>query len=315
MGVRYTNGPVIYQTSIPSGTSAALIAGIDDVLSECAIARASVTGGWKYTLQSPDTLQLKLWVQDLGDHSVDGSFIRLTPTSADELQTGQAQGIIYDGRTYEAWANQCQFFLAPAGDSGTVSFVSFACGVLALPANTSGPCAENGAVAVSELWWSSSSGSGGFGGNAPNFRNSRTAAGSFSLAYNGTLYVATGNGDPNPMELVPLCTAINVDGYLSPPSTFRYITGEGLRIDALLAQGSTVYGQLWDAHLLTCPATLDSTVTLTDIDSLGNPFLANWVCWSHNVPSDPTHGGGTILGTLFLLAGRPVTNSLANIAF
>jgi hypothetical protein len=307
MAVRYTGGPIQYSTTVPSDTSADFRAALDAIISLCALSKTSVTGGYKYLFQSPDGLQMKLWVQDLGDHSVQGSFIRFTPTSADETQTGQIQVIIYDGRTYEAWCNCCQFFISPFGDPGTQSFVSFACGIPALESQT-GPCSGGQSVTVTNLWWSSGSGNGAFGG-ASNFRNSRYASGAYTAAYNSNLYVATGNTDPQSLSLIPLCTPINVDGYLSPPDTLRYITDVGLRIDALIAQGSQVFGQLWDAHLLTSLATLDSQVILTDEDSNNNPFSTTWTCWNYGNPSNPNHGGGTVLATLFLLIS-PVTTEI-----
>lgn len=315
MGVRYTNGPIEYSDSIVSSNASDLISGIDSVLSPCVLAKATVTGGFKYTLQSPDGLQMKLWIQDLGDHNTDGqAFVRVTPTSSDESQTGQLALLIYDGRTYEAWANCCQFFIAEFGSAGiATSFVDFACGIPALAANTSGGCSAGGAEpTVTQLWWTSSSGTGAF---ATNWRNSRYCLGNYTLNYNGNLYIAAGDRDPQSLSLLPLCSAWNVDaGYQSAARTQRYTTLDGLRVDAFLAQGQQVYGQLWDAHLYTLPATLDSIVDLTDVDSDGNTVASTWLCWNANIPSAPDGGGGTVLATLFLLLGS-FTNSFANVAY
>lgn len=310
MGIRYSGGPIRFFQAIRSDSAAHMIIDIDTVLSPCALAKASVTGGFKYTLESPDGLQMKLWVQDLGDHTIFATFIRMTPTSADELLTGVTQVLILDGRTYEAWANCCQFFIAPLADSGSISPVSFACGIPALPLVPS-PTFPT----VTDLWWSSSSGNGAFS-FAQNFRDSRYALGSFSICINAALYNAAGNTDLNTISLAPMCSAFNVD--VTNRSAFgatKYGNGDGLRIDALLTSGQFIYGQFWDAHLLTIPATaIDEAVTLTELDSKGNIVTSHWIAWNYSVPPDPNAGSGTILATLFLLSGIS-TESLANIAY
>ncbi len=88
--------------------------------------------------------------------------------------------------------------------------------------------------------------------------------------------------------MMPLCEPYNVDyGFGSPPAIARYGSGLGLRIDPLIAMGPQIYGQLWDAHFYTLPAALDSTVTLTDIDDLGQTLTAKWLAWNFNTPVAP----------------------------
>lgn len=319
MGVRYTNGPIVYQTAIASTNRTVFVAGIDAILSKVAVARVGVTGGWKYTFQSPEGLQVKLWVQDLGDADEFNAYVRFTPTSPDETQTGLIQSMLVGaGYTYEAWANRCSFFLAPAGSVPTRQNVGFSIGIPALASSNSGPCTAGGSsVSVTQLWWSANAAGGIVG--ASDFRQGRTQTGLYSLMYNGALYTASDGNDALTLSLVTLCTAINVDGYLSPPSTYKYGGGgtgtDGLRIDALLAQSSQIYGQLWDAHFYTIPVTLDTIQSLADTDSDGNPLSTSWVAWNNSIPSSPTHGAGTVLGTLMLLTGPPVTSSLSNVAF
>lgn len=317
MGVRYSHRPVIY-TTIRADTAANMIGDIDAALTSIGIQRTAVTGGFKYTLQSPEGLQMKLWIQDLGDHTIFNTFIRFTPTSMDEMETGQIQAIFVGAAgfpAYEIWANCCQFFLAPPGFASGNSSVNFACGVLALPANSTGACtAGAGQPTVTELWWTSSSGTGAFG-EASSFRNSRYATGSYSLAYNGNVYVAPANSDPLLLSLLVLCAAVNVDfSRGSPARVEKYGSGLGLRIDAFLAHAQQIYGQLWDAHIYTLPATLDSTVNLTDVDDAGNTVETSWLAWNNSVGSDPNGGGGTVLGTLFLLTSL-LTEEIANVAY
>jgi hypothetical protein len=309
MGVRYTNGPIKYSTSIRSDSSAHLIADLDAVLGPCALARATCTGGFKYTLQSPDGLQMKVWVQDLGDHNTLNSFLRITPTSADELRVGVYAFLILDGRTFEAWANVCQFFVSPFGDAASQYY--FACGILALQPTESGPCAAGGeSVTVTEIWWSSAS-------SADNFRNGWIASGYYALCYNGSLYNSPATYDASGLilTLLPFCSAYNVTNPASSPASIqKYNSGLGLRIDALLAQSVTVYGQLWDAHLYTLPATLDSTVALTDTDAGGGTLNTSWLAWNNYIPSSPNGGLGTVLATLFLLLSSAGT-SIVNVAY
>lgn len=282
-------------------------ADLDAVLSKVAVARAAVTGGFKYTLQSPDGLQMKVWVQDLGDSDFSHSYLRITPTSADEARIGPLGLLAFSQGDYEAWANPCGFFCAVLG---TVSrFYNFACAILALP-DGSGPCSVSGATpTVTELWCVSAASDSNFDGL--NWRIGRYADEDWALAYNGAFVPTAGLL----LCMMPLCSTFNVDyAYGNPASIQRYSSGTGLRIDPLVSVGQQIYGQLWDAHYLTLPATLDSIQSLTDTDTDGNPVTSNWVVWNNDVPSPPTAGTGTTLLSLLLLT-ESATHSLANIAY
>lgn len=316
MGVRYSKKPIVYSTSVRADTSANMRADLDAILSAAAVAKASATGGFKYTLQSPDGLQMKVWVQDLGDNDEFHNYIRVTATSTDEERAGPiallslAQGGPFQPvGTYEAWVNCCQFFVSVFGVAGAYNF---ACGVLALPSAESGPCTATGSVPdITELWWSSASDDDTVHG-AQNFREGRYDSGNWALSYNGALIGTTGLV----LGMMPLCESFNVDyAYGSPAAIARYTSGVGFRIDALIAVASQIYGQMWDAHLYSLPETLDSTVDLTDTDSVGDSMETTWLAWNNGVPSSPpTAGTGTVLATLYLLTVLS-TESLANIAY
>lgn len=282
-------------------------ADLDAVLSKVAVARAAVTGGFKYTLQSPDGLQLKVWVQDLGDGDAFHTYLRITPTSADEARTGPLGLLAFLQGDYEAWANPCGFFCAVLGIVSR--FYNFACAILALP-DGSGPCAVSGATpTVTELWCVSAASDNNFAGL--NWRIGRYADQNWALAFNGVFVSTAGLF----LCMMPLCSAFNVDyAYGNPGEIQRYTNGTGLRIDPLVSVGQQIYGQLWDAHYLTLPATLDSIQTLTDTDSDGNPVTSSWVVWNNAVPPPPTAGTGTTLLSLLLLT-ESATHSLANIAY
>lgn len=306
MPVKYSLGPIEYSTSVRSDTAVHMIADLDAVLNPCALSRTSVTGGWKYTMQSPDGLQMKIWVQNLGDGS--GTYLRVTPTSEDESRVGTLGLLNLNGETYEAWANCCQFFTAEYGVANQHN--NFACGIPALPSG-SGPCTVGGSAPdVTELWWSSAAVNPTFVSGILSFRVSRYDNGNWALSYNGTLVDTTSLL----LNMMPLCEAYNVDyAYGNPSYLERYTTGNGLNIDTLISVGPQIYGQMWDAFTYTLPFTLDAQETLTDTDSNGNPFSVTFFAWNYNVPGSPTAGVGTILATLMLLAGpSPSTNLLQN---
>lgn len=314
MGVKYTGGPIVYDTAVPSTSSAVFLSALDAILSEVAIAAVAVTGGMKYTLQSPDGLQMKIWIQDLGDvgfspFEFDGC-IRITPTSADEARSGPYALLVYGiGYTYEAWANEAGFFVSHVGV--TDDFFNFAAAILALP-SASTPCNVDGSLpTVTEMWCSSV---GVEGINQLDWRDCRYATTGWALSYNGTLF-----NDTNPpgavLNMMPLCESDNVDwAYGSPGQIQRYSSGTGLRIDPLVSVGAQIYGQLWDAHFYTLPVAVDTVVPLTDTDSVGQTVNSTWVAWNDGSPPSPTGGLNTVLGTLFLLVNTTST-SLGNIAY
>lgn len=310
MGVQYTGGPIVYDTAVPSTSSAIFRSALDAIISEVAIAAVGVAGGMKYTLQSPDGLQMKVWIQDLGDAGpFFTSAIRITPTSEDEARSGPYALLVYGtGLTYEAWANEAGFFVAVVGDTSTEN--NFGCAILS-PPSVSSPCnVDATAPTVTELWCSSA---GNSGGGQVNWRNSRYCSNGFALSYNGTLIdLSSALGF---LWLTPLCESNNADWqYGSPGEIARYTSGTGLRIDPLVSIGPQIYGQLWDAHYYTLPQTVDSISSLTDTDDAGQPMTSSWVAWNNNVPSSPTGGAGTVLGTLMLLVNT-ATTSLANVAY
>jgi hypothetical protein len=318
MGVRYSGKRILYSNSVRSDSAANMRADLDALLSRVAIARAAVTGGFKYTLQSPDGLQVKIWVQDLSDTDGFRGYLRVTPTSADESYAASYALLWLSGDPYEIWTNPYQVFIAMLGDPAANSAPkasSFGCGIPALPSG-GGPCSATGALpTITDLWWSSVGVLGSFFTiNGQNFRNSRFDNVGFALYYNGASYTA-GSG-LGPLGMMPLCQTRNPDyAYESPAAIARYSLGTGLRIDPLIALGPQVYGQLWDAHFYTLPQLVDTVVTLQDTDSAGQTINTTWSAWNSGSPDSPSGGKFTVLGTLFLLLSAPETESVANIAY
>jgi hypothetical protein len=322
MGVRYTGGPIVYLQTIRADTSANMRADLDAaVLAAGWTDKTAVTGGFKYTLTSPDGLQMKVWIQDLGDHTITNSFIRITPTSFDEVRVGNPQVMVYGGAfsasLYEVWANVCQFFVALVGTVSGATFINFACGIPAIPPDVASPCTAGlNPPTVTEAWWSSGA------EGATDFRNSRYAVGGFSTCYNGSLEVfASGQsfdpGDGGYLALLPFCSTQNVDLQTStPPQSVKYSNATPMRTDAFVGWDFVMRGQLWDAFLMATPAAaVDDTFSYTETAEDGSTLETSWVAWNRTVISNPNGGSGTWLGTLYLLTQAPFGESLANIAY
>jgi hypothetical protein len=305
--VKYTTGPIKFSNTIRYDTVAHWVADLDGVLSAVATARATVSGGFKYTLQSPDGLQMKLWIQDIAGTAT------LTPTSADESYTGDVATMATgdSGPNYQAWANKCQFFLARVGQSDNFRTPwNFACGILALPVG-SGPCTINGpAPNITELWWDSPANAAI---NGLDWRSCRYSDGSFTLRYNGVVFTRT----DGLLNMLVLAEAYNVDyNYGSPTTLMKYINGLAFHTDSLVSIGQIIYGQMWDSFINSIPLAIDSTQTLNDVDDNGNTFSTTWLTWNYAPPNTPDSTGAvTVLGCLQLLLTPVSSNILQNYSY
>jgi hypothetical protein len=286
MGIAFTKQPIVRATAT-GATRAALIDSLAAILSSAGWTTENIRHGKRMQCTSPQGLQAKLWMEDLGETmvSVYGPAISLRASCAD-LSHSTATHKLMVGRDYDVIAGVCQTFIAMPGVSSQVAPDGywghhFAFGVPWLPETPSASCAGRLETDVDAAWWLSGSGLHSFrNGYQHEYGNWAGYWSTDGLAVRGTVRVES--------QLQARVKSLMNDPYGSLPAVV-YGDGTPLYLDPLIAWGSPgrdgppkLRGQIWDAVWCSKPLELAATFETEEIDEdSGQPFQVTWENWSY----------------------------------
>jgi len=328
MGVAFSDSAIAYQplrTDDPDN----FIDDLDEVLVGVGWVSTPVTGGFIYTLTSPQGLQARLQVRNLGDSVpfagtykyVTLQFLNMTG-SVVGFEHKVTTGPGFSAEEYWVLAGICQVFIAILGNStSTISGVppdahrtSFAGGIPYIPTPIGPECeASSGdAEVTTSIWWSSRR--GGTPEQWQHIRTGRYCCNYFDFQRNGAVYIHNNSSSldtpyTGTLQLYPLTMTEDVDfWFYTFPRIIRYGDDGYMKITPYLGWTFSIWGQLWDAFLATDVLPLESTVEYdeTDVDT-GGTRHTSWIAWNYYGASSTLLGGiGTMFATLCLLTGPPV---------
>ncbi len=289
MPVSYSNLPIVKGTA-RADSAAHFVADLDALVTSAGwTTKTTVTGGFRYTLTSPQGFACKVLVQTAADYLIDNPLADLYTgalsvvvqfMSSDETRKSFPHQLL--AHNAGIWSHLqvivgiCQLFISLPGSAGG-GWSSVAGGIPSRP-NDTGPCnAGLGAVTVTEIWWSC-------GGSqfAYDFRTSANCYADSTTSFNGVTATVPDDNTIAPFSgylcLFPLTP---VDTYSIPVQypAITYSAHTPLCIDAFIGWDWAIKGQLWDAFLQTNAQTLDSVDSFSDIDTDGNTVLISAHCW------------------------------------
>lgn len=293
MGIAFSKQPIVRATAT-GATRAQLIASIVSILGAAGWSGAELANGWCMTCASPQGLQAKLWIQDLGAtmYSTLGPAISLRMSCADDSSLTEAHRLVASAaREYDVIAGVCQVFIALPGASWQVApdgfwGYHFAAGVPWLPTTATGDCAGQLVTGIDAAWWLSSTG-------GESFRNGRYHEYANWAGYWATDGLATrghvGDGCQLQMRVKSL---LNSSWATSFPGLPAVVFGDGkpLYFDPLIAWGSpvdggppSIRGQIWDAVWRSAPLDLGETFELQELDEeTAQTFPVTFENWTYS---------------------------------
>ena len=316
MALAFSESDIVRDVAIDGSTPSALLAGIHSALTAAGWLSSVITGGYKYRIQSPQGLYCRMKA------TTTGTRVEVQFTSDDELRSGLVHWLpTSTARVYQIWANICQVFISRPGisDDGNADCVA---GGIPWVSNPPGGLEQNErpddcAVGVpddpeEDVWWSCGNRYMEFGSNRLNFRNNYRCSVAWSACYKSDLLnyaliqaQLTPSGPQEShrgLRLLPVTEMVNVDQLNTDPAPMRWLDGDPLYLDPLLAwgvaaspgQAARVRGQLWDAVIVSMDHPVDSE---RDIDG------RTWINYTHS--TDTSRGRGSFFCTLHLLKVRP----------
>ena len=235
MAVAFSLSPIQFNQAIDGSSVGSLVSGLLSTLNDAGWVGSGITGGFKFTLVSPQNMQCKVKVWDDSSGNAAIQFL-----SVDEARIGFLHHLApASGLVFQCWANVCQLFVSVAGKYIADPFKGpwFACGGIPfVPSGLLGSCGvDAGPTLANEIWWSCGDGSGTRAGvDSLSFRLSNAPTG-YSACYNGDLQnaIATGPGSTqqysalNSFRLLPMGVCLpwpNYFGATLDPRLYRVVT-------------------------------------------------------------------------------------------
>ena len=318
--------------------------------------------GHVYLLESPSlfTCQMRVWHKGSGDASYPNSYAFQFLGNYVGAGVGQVHHISSSGHEfganfdYRVWANQCQIFIARPGvrqaraEYGTTfAYKPYSmCGGILHPLDRiapfvacqlqSGPAAEE----TGELWWSAGDddGKGGvfdedFGqesyGTVESFRSGHICR-RYSFCHNGS--VTAVEFASTELQSLQLCI-LRPGGYGGDRSPqgwdngFRFLVdARPVQVEPFLALGGTIYGQLYDALLLSAPYELEATERIEETKAIKDAAgdltksrYTNWVNHTKNYTNryvlGPQLDDGRLYALMLLTGGPYELEEFINVAY
>lgn len=347
MGLAYTNLPVT-STLITATPPLTFLSALNSLLVAVGWTRlGNYDNGSYYQIDSPQGLRARVRIWYVNTPTSPNCFVLQCYSHADPLTVGlehrfvagKTEAFPGDGSaftTYRVWANCCQLFIGAAHPFSWLETWPRAveCGVPhSYQATTPTPLCTRETPASSmtnELWFSAGDDNGqtfdvlGMTGEARvNFRNSFFCQ-RYTLVHNGNVLFAGDTGNPTvPVE----ANAFQLDILRSNfnwPGTYGYFSngftrpdGSPLAYNPMLSYQGYIFGELWDACLLSVPMGIDTT---EDIFESQRGITTRWINYarSHGVQvgTFESRDEGRCY-SLLLLTGPPEQTDLSrmNIAF
>lgn len=358
-GIAYTNTVEFGDQQIISGANLCDPANPMDFLDGL---HTSVTGalGWEseeylnghvYLLNSPEGFSclLRIWHKDNTDPHYPDCYAFQFLGNYESAPAGQVHHISSKGFSpfapfyYRIWANACQIFIARVGvrqssaDLGAVAHKPYSvCGGVLYPLDDLAPTAPCAAAtpgsveATTELWWSAGDdgGNGAASRTVESFRSGHICR-RYSFCHNGNVSstdFATSESDA--LQLV----IMRPGGYAgnSPRGWndgFRFLLDtDPVQTEPFIASGGIIYGQLYDALLLSKPYALEQIEDIEETsvieDELGGFTLSRYTKWinhTRNFPNQHPLGSlpddGRLYGLMLFHANGPSPSMKSNYAY
>lgn len=296
MGLAYTNGPIRYGT-VPASPPEDFIAAIDAMVLDAGWTKLGPyeDNGFEYQIQSPQALlaRCRIWFPDDAawpnclaiqffsaiDPDIQGMVHHFVAGFENTFE-GDDRGFTH----YVVWVNMCQLFIGavhprswekfPRAVQGGIPFAAGAVtGTPECQAQTPAP-----PETTQELWWSAGDDSGVYDeistlpGSMANFRNSYFCQ-KFSFCHNSQLVNAAIGNPTIPTENLALQVAIVRSAIdwnaltISWPLGFVYPDMSPLANNPLLVYNATIYGELWDAVLISRAMDLEEPEQIYESDA------------------------------------------------
>ncbi len=331
MGLAYSNLPIVQATI--SASLSTFLGELNTLLVSAGWMSTPYNNGYEYSILSPQGLggKCRIWYPNAVGYANCFVLQAISPTTGDlgllhYFESRRAQAFAWDTEwfdNYRVWANSCSLFIGEPGRTKTrfyprsVSFgVPYAYGAIA-PAICEGQTIPSGEV-TSELWWSGGTDSGvaGFSRDtALDFRSSYLCQRS-SFGYNGSIANTTQltSEHPDCLQLAILRPSA-APNFLGPywADGLRFIDEDPLALNPLLCHAGLIYGELYDACLLSAPMELEATEEIYESTSVP-PRTTSWTNYSRGegvyVSSFTVRAEGKLYALLLLTgsSGQEIVN-------
>lgn len=309
MALAYTDSLIRYET-VAVEPLADFIAALDAILVDVGWEKISAyENGWLYQLASPQelTARCRIWNPAVDATYTKPHFALQFLSAVDPLKVGHVHRFfagwapLFGGDTrefthYNVWANQCSLFIGavhpesrdnqPKAVQGGIPYAYGATEQTPECGAENPPPAE----ATNELWWSA----GDDEGTYRQFPAGPTAALSFRSCYYAMRYSFCHNGavtnfdteNPTlPVEANLLQLGILKASYYWTGQTYTWAEGFvypdllPLASEPYLIHNARIYGELYDAVLLTKPMALDTNESIYESEFLRT---TDWVNYSYH---------------------------------
>ena len=303
----YTDGNIRYETLAVDPPEDFLDA-LDAILLDVGWTKISAyDNGWLYQLESPQELlvRCRIWNPAIDATYTRPHFALQFLSASDPLVTGHVHRFfagwtpLFTGDTrefteYRIWANQCSLYIGavhpdprnnqPRAVQGGIPYAYGA------TEQTPECAAENPAPteATNELWWSAGDDSGtydefaSFPSCAMNFRNNYWGQ-RYSLCHNGTvvnrvLGTPTLENETSALQLAILRASYYWNPLIEAwPDGFVRRDMTPLASEPFLIHNATIFGELYDAVLVSRPMEFDAPETIWETDT---GRVTEWVNYS-----------------------------------
>jgi hypothetical protein len=319
MPIAYTEEFPVHHEAINGETASTLIAGIHDAVVQAGWFYTPISGGYEYTLISPQGLGAKCRIVDSGTPPGQKGRISIRFRSLDDVRTGINNAIIYDtNRFYEVTCDQCQLALSLTGvtseeaENGAHAH-AFIGGIPFTSEYSNAICqAEQPEVApddITEVWWSSGDGIQGDTEASYGFRSNWRNRFQWESNWNGAQLSGYANPEASMLRLWTIAQpAPDFAGQPSAQQT-RWPNGEGIDYEPMLifadekAGRARVLGQIWNAFRRSIDQPSEQQVVTQEIDPDTAAVLGSftWRNFQHYQGSMATAAKGSYYGSLFLL--------------
>jgi hypothetical protein len=326
MGLAFTSKPIIMDTI--SASPATFLTDLHAMLLAAGWTAATYLTGHVYACESPQNLAVQVRIWNPSDPNFAGCAAFQWVSSVTPNPEGLIHHLYMDvDTTHTVWINCCSLFIARTG----ISHRSFphlpvsVCGGIPYAAGLTTPTPQceaqspSAAEETTELWFSSGGDSGVALFGAPTLESFRSGhiCKRFSFCRNGVI-----SSYPEVLEQDALQLGIfRPAGYASPiggatvflPGGIRFTDNTPMAGDPLLWLRGHIYGQLYDACLLSVQMDLEATEEIYETEGDRTTHWVNHSTGDTNVLFRPDDG---TLFSLLLLTGIPGSGTVVeNVAY
>jgi hypothetical protein len=313
MGLAFSELRIVMDTI--SANPASFLTDLHALLLAARWTAAPYLTGHVYACQSPQELAVQVRIWDPADADFPDCVAFQWVSSVDPFPEGLIHHVYLNAaETCDVWVNCCSLFVARTGQAHEDSFLGFrplsVCGGIPYAAGLTTPTAQCAAQSpaaaetTAELWFSSGADTGIPMFAQPSLESWRSGhiCKRFTFCRNGVLSNAENAIEQDALQL----GIFRPPGYSSGgsfvflPAGIRFTDNTPMAGDPLIWLHGTIYGQLYDACLLSAPMSLGATEEIyeSDIDR-----TTQWTNHSIGATNVPFRGDDGSLFSLLLLTG------------